>query len=64
LENQSLDVSRKLAVDLLAEHARTPEAIEAIKDAAKGRWWNAPELQAAAKEAIIKLTARLGPGRR
>ncbi|NQW62965.1 MAG: protein kinase [Deltaproteobacteria bacterium] len=63
LENQSLDVSRKLAVDLLAEHARTTQAIEAIKDAAKGRWWNAPELQAAAKEAVIKLTARLGPGR-
>lgn len=57
-------MSRKLAVDMLAEHARTPEAIEAIKDAAKGRWWNAPELQAAAKEAIVKLTARLPQGRR
>lgn len=63
LENQSLDVSRKLAVDLLAEHARTAEAIEAIKEASKGRWWNAPELQASAKEALVKLADRLGSGR-
>ena len=63
LENQSLDVSRKLAVDMLAEHARTSEALEAIKEASKGRWWNAPELQASAKEALTKLATRLGQGR-
>lgn len=63
LENQSLDVSRKLAVDMLAEHAKSAEAIEAVRDASKGRWWNAPELQAAAKEALVKLNARIGQGR-
>jgi serine/threonine protein kinase len=59
LENTAQNVSRKLAVELLAEEGRSQRSLEVARDAAKPRWWNSKELQESAHVAVEKLTARL-----
>ncbi|MCB9507516.1 MAG: protein kinase [Myxococcales bacterium] len=57
--NEELDASRALAVELLRDAAMTDRALEATRDAARKRWWNSAELQAAATAAVPVIEARL-----
>lgn len=57
--NEERDASRLAAVEILSELAITEESIEALEAAARKRWWNSKELQAAARQALPIVSARV-----
>ena len=57
--DEDLDASRLAAVEILSEVAYSDAAVEALKAAAKKRWWNSKELQEAAKAAETAVTQRI-----
>ena len=53
--NKERDTSRVLGVELLGKVGRSPEAIDALQQAARPRWWNSKELQAKAQESLASI---------
>ena len=58
--DEDLDASRLEAVEILAQEAYSEAAVDALKAAARKRWWNSRELQTAAAEAHVAVVARIG----
>lgn len=58
--DEAVEQSRSLAADLLGERARSAEALHAVQNAAKRRWWNTQLLRDAANRAAESISARLG----
>ena len=60
VDSAATDISRAVAADLLSKHGRTPEALDALLNAARKRWWNSPALRERALLAAQTLAPRLG----
>ena len=57
--DEDLDASRLAAVEILAEHAYSEAAVDALKAASRKRWWNSKDLQSAAAQAQASVSARI-----
>ncbi|MFT6396218.1 MAG: serine/threonine-protein kinase [Bradymonadia bacterium] len=57
--DENLDSSRLAAVEILADSAFSEGAVDALRAAAKKRWWNAKELQSAAAKAAVVVAKRI-----
>ena len=60
LVDDSLEQTRALCAELLGANAKTREALEAVLQAAKRRWWNTQPLREAALAAAETIAARSG----
>ncbi len=60
MPDEPLDVTRTLCAELLGREARSDEALAAVTEAAKRRWWNGPALRETATRAAAAIAARLG----
>ncbi|MFT5992864.1 MAG: HEAT repeat protein/tRNA A-37 threonylcarbamoyl transferase component Bud32 [Bradymonadia bacterium] len=59
VRDAEVDASRLIGVELLEELGLSDEALTAVRGASKKRWWNSPELQAAANRAEARIEQRL-----
>lgn len=59
VQNDDIDATRTIAVELLAERALSDAALEAVRGAARRRWWNGAALQASAEHAAAQIEQRL-----
>jgi hypothetical protein len=60
LVDEALEQTRALCAELLGEHSRSMEALDAVLQASKRRWWNTQPLRDAAMVAAEAIAARLG----
>ncbi|HTJ81027.1 MAG TPA: protein kinase [Polyangiaceae bacterium] len=60
LVDEPLEETRALCAELLGQNARTMEALEAVLQACKRRWWNTEPLRHAATTAAEAIAQRLG----
>ncbi len=60
LVDEALEETRALCAELLGVHAQHREALEAVLQAAKRRWWNTAPLREAALAAADAIAGRLG----
>jgi HEAT repeat protein len=59
ISDTRLSELRLTAVELLGRHARSPEALAALRSASAPLWWNSSEVRAAALEAYSRVEERL-----
>ena len=59
VQNDDIDATRTIAVELLAERALSDAALEAVRGAGRRRWWNGPQLQESAQRAAAQIEQRL-----
>jgi serine/threonine protein kinase len=62
MRNDELERTRTLAARVLGEHAKTKEALAAVKKATGRGWWNSPELREVAVLAANQIEARIAAG--
>ena len=60
IKSESRDQTRVVAARYLGASGRSPEAIEALENAAKKWWWNSDELRSVADAGLSALRARGG----
>ncbi len=60
LVDEALEETRALCAELLGQHAQNREALEAVLQASKRRWWNTQPLREAALLAADGIANRLG----
>ena len=60
MPDEPLDVTRAACAELLGREARSEEALAAVLEAAKRRWWNGPALREAALRAAERIAGRAG----
>ena len=60
MPDEALDVTRTACAELLGREARSEEALAAVLEAAKRRWWNGQALRETAMRAAERIAARLG----
>ncbi|MFO0589672.1 MAG: serine/threonine-protein kinase [Polyangiaceae bacterium] len=60
MPDEPLDVTRTICAELLGREAKTEEALAAVSEAAKRRWWNGPALREAAQRAASAIAPRVG----
>jgi hypothetical protein len=60
MPDEPLDVTRTICAEMLGREAKSDEALAAVTEAAKRRWWNGPALREAATRAAAAIAARLG----
>jgi predicted Ser/Thr protein kinase len=60
MPDDPLDVTRAACAELLGREARSEEALTAVLEAAKRRWWNGPALREAALRAAERIAGRAG----
>jgi len=60
MPDEPLDVTRAICAEMLGREARSDEALAAVNEAAKRRWWNGAALRDAATRAATAIAARLG----
>ncbi len=60
MSDEALDVTRTACADLLGREARSEEALAAVLEAGKRRWWNGQGLRDAASRAAERIAVRLG----
>jgi len=60
MPDEPLDATRMICADLLGREAKSEEALAAVTEAAKRRWWNGPALREAATRAAAQIASRLG----
>jgi serine/threonine protein kinase len=60
MPDEALDVTRAICADLLGREAKSEEALAAVLEATKRRWWNGQALREAAARAAESISARLG----
>ncbi len=60
LVDESLEQTRALCAELLGQHARSMEALDAVLQASKRRWWNTQPLRDAALVAAETIAQKLG----
>jgi len=60
LVDEPLEATRALCAELLGQNARTMEALDAVLQAAKRRWWNTQPLRDAAMVAAEAIAQKLG----
>ena len=60
IPDEPLDVTRAVCADLLGREARSEEALAAVLEASKRRWWNGPALREAALRAAERIAGRAG----
>ncbi|NUO50932.1 MAG: serine/threonine protein kinase [Polyangiaceae bacterium] len=60
LVDESLEQTRALCAELLGQHAKSMEALDAVLQASKRRWWNTQPLRDAALVAAETIAQKLG----
>ncbi len=60
MPDEALDVTRTACAELLGREAKSEEALAAVLEAAKRRWWNGPGLRETALLAAERIASRLG----
>jgi len=60
LVDDDLELTRALCAELLGQHAKSQEALEAVLQAVRKRWWNTQLLRDAALVAAEAIAARIG----
>jgi acyl-CoA reductase-like NAD-dependent aldehyde dehydrogenase len=60
LVDDDLELTRALCAELLGKHAKSQEALEAVLQAVRKRWWNTQLLRDAALVAAEAIAARIG----
>ncbi len=60
LVDEQLEETRAICADLLGQNSKTMEALDAVLQASKRRWWNTQPLRESALAAAEAIAARLG----
>ena len=60
MPDEALDVTRTICAEILGREAKTEEALAAVTEAGKRRWWNGPALREAATKAAAAIAPRVG----
>lgn len=60
LVDEALEETRALCAELLGQHAQGRDALDAVLQASKRRWWNTQPLREAALLAADSIAGRLG----
>jgi hypothetical protein len=60
LVDEALEQTRALCAELLGQHSKTMEALDAVLQASKRRWWNTQPLRDAALIAAESIAQKLG----
>jgi serine/threonine protein kinase len=60
LVDDELELTRGICAELLGQHAKSSEALEAVLQAVRKRWWNTQPLRETAYAAAESIAARLG----
>ncbi|MBK8254037.1 MAG: protein kinase [Polyangiaceae bacterium] len=60
MPDESLDVTRQICAELLGRESKADDALTAVLEAAKRRWWNGPALRDTAQKAAERIAQKLG----